>query len=275
MRKVRTHIIHLILLMVCAHAGLAEVSLPMPTHYVEDKAEIISLGHEQLLNELLYELELKTGVQFIVLTIDSTYSVPIEQYSLALANQWALGQKDVDNGFLFTVAYLDHKYRFEVGYGLERVLTERYLDRLGAKVLTPAMQGMRSSEGVYLATLAVANQLAVHYGVSLSGVPAEYADPVKVDFGTTCIVWGLPLLVFGFMILGITGRGSVLWPIWLIRGRRYDGSLRDSFSSSREGFWGYGHGSYGGGGGFGNGSSGGFGGGSGGSFGGSGSTGGW
>lgn len=253
--------------------SIAKVSLPVPTHYVEDDASVISSYQEEKLNLLLNELEQKTGIQFIVLTINTTGGIPIEQYSIELAEQWKLGQKGKDNGFLLTIALNDRKYRFEVGYGLEGFLTDQYCGRVGRDVLVPAMKRRQYSEGIYQATLAVVNKIATHYNVQLSGIPSGYRDHVGRNKGTPCCFSIFPLLLFAFIFLSISGRGSVLWPLWFLMGMGY-GAHRNPFDYRQRGYWGY---SGGGLGGFGSGGfgGGGFGGGSGGGFGGGGASGGW
>lgn len=267
------------LLCLSLNAHPASVSLPMPINYVEDKADIISADYEQRLNGLLQELEQKTGVQFIVLTVSTTGGIPIEMYSIELVEQWKLGQENEDNGFLLTVALEDRKYRFEVGYGLEGFLTDQYCGRIGRQVLVPAMKQGRYSEGIYQATLAVVNTIADHYQVQLSGMPGSYHRPVEQQNGrrsrgTPCCFSLLPILLFLFIFLAATGRGSAFWPLWLLMGMQY-GTHRNPYDRHRRSYWGYSGGF--GGGGFGSGGfgGGGFGGGGGGSFGGGGASGGW
>jgi len=92
----------------------------MPRHYVEDYANVINESEERSLNGVLQELYQKTGAQYIVLTVLSAGGLPIEQFSIELAEKWKLGQKGKDNGMLFVLAKNDQKWRFEVGYGLVR-----------------------------------------------------------------------------------------------------------------------------------------------------------
>lgn len=258
--------------------AVAKVSLPVPAQYVEDKANIVSSQDEQRLNSLLKELEQKTGAQFIVLTVDSTNGVPIEQYSIEIVEGWKLGQAGKDNGFLLTVAYRDRKYRFEVGYGLEGFLTDQYTGRLGRDILVPAMRANRPSEGIYQASLAVAKSIAEHYGVQLSGVPAGYRAPAaRPSGGGPCCFQFVPLVFILLMLLAAMGRGSIFWPLWLLLGSGY-GAHRNPYNRHQRDYWGYGGGLGGGfGGGFGGrgGFGGGFGGGGGGGFGGGGSSGSW
>jgi uncharacterized protein len=265
--------IFIALLLSYLNVSSASVSLPMPTNYVEDKAGIIAADYERRINGLLQELEQKTGVQFIVLTVPSTGSVPIEMYSIELVEQWKLGQADKDNGFLLTIAFEDRKYRFEVGYGLEGFLTDQYCGRVGRQILAPAMKQGQASEGIYQTVLAIANKIATHYGVQLSGIPAGYRDPVSRRSGTPCCTLIIPLLLFLFIILAASGRGSVFWPLWFLFGMQY-GAHRNPYNRGQRGYWGYTGGGFGSGG-FGSGGFGGFGGGGGGSFGGGGASGGW
>ncbi|MCE5186112.1 MAG: TPM domain-containing protein [Planctomycetaceae bacterium] len=270
MKRTLLYVLCFALLPQCVPA--AKVSLPVPANYVEDKAAIVSAEHEQRLNGLLKELEQKTGVQFIVLTVKTTGGIPIEQYSIELAEQWKLGQADKDNGLLFTIAFDDRAYRFEIGYGLEEFLTDQYCGRVGRDVLVPAMRQGRSSEGIYQTTLAIVNTIAKHYNVQLSGIPAGYRPPAKQGSPTPCCAMLYPIF-FILLFVTLASRGSILWPLWLLFGMRY-GAGRNPYSHSQRGYWGSGGGfggGFGGRGGFG----GGFGGGGGGGFGGGGASGGW
>ena len=48
----------------------------------------------------------------------------IEAYATQLFNTWRLGRADKNNGVLLLVAPNERKVRIEVGYGLERRLTD-------------------------------------------------------------------------------------------------------------------------------------------------------
>jgi len=244
---------------------LAQADLPMPRHYVEDYANVINDAHEQSLNGILQELEQKTGAQYIVLTVETTGGLPIEQFSIELAEKWKLGQKGKDNGILFVIATKDRKYRFEVGYGLEGFVTDAYCGRVGRDVLVPYLKTNRYSEGIYQANLQVAQKIAAEAGVTLTGAPRLDRQPVQRrnrTVGAPCCCWTLlPLLILLFLLGGL-GRGMGWWFFlpFMLGGFGTPGGYGRSGS--------YGGGSFGGG-------FGGFGGGMGGGFGGGGASGGW
>jgi len=247
-------------LVISAVMVLAAVDLPMPQHYVEDYANVINSPEEQSLNGILQELEQKCGAQYIVLTVQTTEGLAIEQFAIELAERWKLGQKGKDNGMLFVLAAKDRRYRFEVGYGLEGFITDQYCGRIGREAMVPYLKKGNYSEGIYQANARVAQRIAEQYGVALSGMP-KFSQPAERLRGFPCC----SLLPFLFLLLILSGRFGLGW--WLLLPFLFGG----------RGFGGYGSygrsGSYGGGsfgGGFG-----GFGGGMGGGFGGGGASGGW
>ena len=252
----------LTLITVTTPAGYAQANLPVPSHYVEDYANVINPSEEKSLNGVLQELEQKTGAQYIVLTVQTTGGVPIEQYAFELADKWKLGQNDKDNGMLFVLAQNDRKWRFEVGYGLEGFITDQYCGRIGRNVLVPYIKQGNTSKGIYESNLQIVQQIATEYGVTLSGMPKLIPVPDRERRRALPCCSLLPLLFFMFLIFGGRGRGMGMWfflPFML-------GGFGGRGGYGRSGS--FGGGSFGGG-------FGGFGGGMGGGFGGGGASGGW
>jgi len=255
-------IITLTLLSALAATGYSQTDLPMPRHYVEDYANVINESEERSLNGVLQELYQKTGAQYIVLTVLSAGGLPIEQFSIELAEKWKLGQKGKDNGMLFVLAKNDQKYRFEVGYGLEGFVTDQYCGRIGRDVLVPYLKKGDYSGGIYQANLQIIQRIASESGVSLTGMPRIAPVPVRRRRRVAPCCSALPILIFMLLMFGGRGRGMGMW----------------FFLPFMMGGFG-GHGGYGRSGSFGGGSFGGgfggFGGGMGGGFGGGGASGGW
>ena len=247
------------LFLTCSASALAQESLPEPRHYVEDYANVINSSDEQSLNGILQELEQKTGAQYIVLTVDTTGGLPIEQFAIELAEKWKLGQKGKDNGMLFVLAKEDRRYRYEVGYGLEGFVTDAYCSRVGREVLVPYLKRGDYSQGIYQANLQIIQKIASEAGVTLTGMP-KISQQRPAVIGLPCCSL-LPLL-FLFLILFVglgRGLGWFLLPFIL-------GGFGGHGGYGRSGS--YGGGSFGGG-------FGGFGGGMGGGFGGGGASGSW
>jgi len=255
-------ILILSLLSVLAATGYGQADLPMPRNHVEDYANVINDSDEHSLNGVLQELEQKTGAQYIVLTVLSTEGLPIEQFSIELAEKWKLGQKGKDNGMLFVLSKNDRKYRFEVGYGLEGFVTDQYCGRVGRDVLVPYLREGDYSRGIYESNLQIIQRIATEAGVSLTGMPKITPAPVRDRRRGLPCCSALPILFFMLLIFGGMGRGMGWWFFlpFMMGGFGGHGGFGRSGS--------FGGGSFGGG-------FGGFGGGMGGGFGGGGASGGW
>lgn len=246
--------------------AFAQANLPMPRHYVEDYANVINSSEEKSLNGILQELEQKTGVQYIILTVQTIGELSIEQFSLELAEKWKLGQKGKDNGMLFTLAVKERRYRFETGYGLEGIVPDQYCGRVGRDVLAPFLKQGNYSQGIYQANLQIIHKIASDSGVSLTGMPKLKPVPSARSRygrrGLPCCGGAIFPLLFLFLILsrGGRGRGGLFFLPFMFGGFGGHGGYGRSGS--------FGGGSFGGG-------FGGFGGGMGGGFGGGGASGGW
>ncbi len=245
-----------------ATPGYGQTDLPMPKHYVEDYAGVIDNSDEHSLNGILQELEQKTGAQYIVLTVQTTGGLPIEQFAIELAEKWKLGRKGKDDGLLFVLARNDRAWRFEVGYGLEGFVTDQYCGRVGRNVLVPYLRKGQYSQGIYQANLQVVRTIAAEAGVALSGMPKIDPVPVGNDGRGLPCCGALPLLFLLLLIFGGLGRGMGWWFLlpFILGGFGGHGGYGRSGS--------FGGGSFGGG-------FGGFGGGLGGRFGGGGASGRW
>ena len=101
----------------------AGYSFPALTGRVVDAANLLSPANETALTAQSAALERHTGHQFVIATVVSLGGHPIEDYSLHLANHWGIGRKHIDDGLVLLIAPNERKVRIEVGYGLEKTVT--------------------------------------------------------------------------------------------------------------------------------------------------------
>jgi len=232
-----------LVLAVAAAARADVMKLPMPGQYVADYASIIDTASKQKLLGLLQELEQKTGAQVIVLTLPDLEGYAIEGLSIHLAhNRWKLGQKGKDNGVLITVAPKERKYRIEVGYGLEGILPDGLVGRIGRTDFVPNFKNGDYGTGIYQATARVAGIIAADAGVTLTGMPD--LPQLQRSSGLARGLAGLLPLIIIFILLA---RGGPLG--WILFGWGASAAFRGWGGSSGGGFGGGGFGSFGGGGG--------------------------
>ena len=94
------------------------------TGRVVDDANIIAPSTERQLGARSEALEHETTDQLVVVTLPTLRGAKIEQVGLALGRGWGVGRKNLDNGVVLLVAPNDRQVRIDVGYGLERLLTD-------------------------------------------------------------------------------------------------------------------------------------------------------
>ncbi|MBO0473764.1 hypothetical protein IGL98_003479 [Enterococcus sp. DIV0840] len=95
--------------------------------FVDDQAGLLSEETKQAIiqaNESDFK-QLPGSPQFVLKTIKKLpKNETIETYANETFQTLGIGDKDLNNGFLFVIAVSDRKYRLEVGYGVEDVITD-------------------------------------------------------------------------------------------------------------------------------------------------------
>jgi len=97
--------------------------------YVNDYANILSSESSEI-ESILKSLHTQGSAEFAIVTINSLEGRDIDGYAFELA-EGKLGDKEKNNGLLLLVSLEDRKYRFEVGRGLEPVLPDIIVGRIG------------------------------------------------------------------------------------------------------------------------------------------------
>jgi uncharacterized protein len=122
--------------------------------FVNDYAGIIDPGTKAQLDDSLKQIYDSGVAQYSIVTIKSLEGKDIESYSLNLA-QSHLGSTQTNNGLLLLVAVDDRQYRFEVGRGIEDILNDAKVGRIGRTYLVPNFKAGNYSNGILEASLAV------------------------------------------------------------------------------------------------------------------------
>jgi len=245
----------LVLLIGVGNYGMA-IRIPNKTNTrVNDLAGILNRSEKATLENLLKDTEFETSSQVALLTVPSLEGEAPEDFSLRVVEKWDLGQKEFDNGVLILVAMAERKIRFEVGYGLEPILTDAKSSYIIRKFMTPAFKQRNYYTGLYKGLKAVTGLITKEFEITPEQLKKFQKEQKKAK-GTHLPIGFIIFLVF--IIVSIFKGGS-----------RGGGGRVASAILLGSVLGGGGH--RGGGGGF---SGGGFSGG-GGSFGGGGATGGW
>jgi len=224
-----------------ASAALAEQAkdLPPPTDYVSDYAHVLSPEAVARLDRICGQLDhSQANSQIAIVTVQTLDGDDAADYANQLEDKWKVGRKGTDKGVLFLLAVNDHKYRIDVGYGLEGILPDGKVGDIGREMV-PALRANDFDGAVTLAVGQVAQVIAADAKVSLDEEPAPVAAPVRHASVPGKLILLIILLVFfgGFHLLRFL-LGFGLFSSWFGRGPWIGGG----------GFGGFGGGGFGGGG---------------------------
>ena len=159
----------------------AAVVRPSEAFYVLDQANVLSDALENEILDSNQRLNRACGAQIVVVTVHTTGSEAIDDYANALFNQWGIGDKGKNNGFLLLLAVGDDNYYALCGSGLQckfsRGQVKQYLD----DYLEADFAAKRYEEGVIRLFNAVYARVAVIYGVdNKSAVKLPAASPTPM-----------------------------------------------------------------------------------------------
>ena len=231
--------------------------------YVNDFANVLNVATRARLTELCTEVNQKAQAQIVVVTVKSLQGRPIWDYSIDLATRLGIGPKQTNRGALILLAVDDHRYRVEVGYGLEAILPDGKVGGIGRDAV-PYLRQNDYDAAMTLMTSEVATVIAADRGVTLTGIVTAPRRQNNAPSGLSEIFLLLFLIFIIFSIFRRAGGpGSRMGP-----GGWVGPMMGGMGGGMMGGGWGGGFGGGGGGGG-------GFGGFGGGSFGGGGASGSW
>lgn len=128
-------------------------SLPSPKkqgqdYYVTNPNAILSSETVFKLDRMSKLIDSLTGAEFAIAAVNDYEGDSDFQFALDLFNKWGIGKKDADNGLLLFLAIDRREYRFIAGYGMESVMPDAYLKRIGEKYLVPKFQVGDYDQGV-------------------------------------------------------------------------------------------------------------------------------
>ncbi len=232
--------------------------LPKPNDYVSDYAHVLSAETIARLDSVCAQLDhSQANAQLAIVTVHNLDGDDAADYANQLEDKWKMGRKGSDKGGLLLLAVDDHKYRIDVGYGLEGILPDGKVGDIGREMV-PYLRANDYDSAVTVAVDEMAQVIAADAKMTLTDAQEPAGQPMPQTRHSDGLD-KLLLLLFVIIFFG----GSSIFRLLLGFG------LFSSVFNGRN--WGGGGFSGGGGGGFGGGGGGGgFGGFGGGGFGGGG-----
>lgn len=204
------------MLTACTTSEKIPISTAEKDVYIYDEDNIIDDNVEKELNQMLVELEKKTEIEFVVVSVKSLLDQSIEDYSNNLFNTLGIGKKGEDNGILLLFSRSDEKVRLEIGRGLEGCLNDSKCGRILDTFFVPYRENDKYTKATKMTVQAVLNVLAEEYEINIQNLEEDIQVEDNSDNGIPLWLW----IILIFLVILIFSVGS------------------DSSSSSHGGFFG-------------------------------------
>ncbi|MBU1569296.1 MAG: TPM domain-containing protein [Proteobacteria bacterium] len=199
----------LIFIVFPCYAGALDV--PALKGRVNDYASVLSPETENKLEVTLSALESSDSTQVVVLTIPSLEGEVLEQFSIKVAEEWKIGQKNKDNGAILFISKNDRKIRIEVGRGLEGKLTDLLSGRIIQYEIVPKFREGDFNGGIEAGVNAIVS--VVHGEYTSSGSDTRQKKGANPFFSLIIFLFVFTAALSGFSkILGGVS-GAALLPI--------------------------------------------------------------
>ncbi len=115
-----------------------EFLLPTQKGYVNDFANIFDIKTKEELEQTLTNFKEQAKIDIVIATVRTTGDKTAFDYSIILANQWAVGAKNPDkSGILILIAVEDRKWHIQITRGLEKILSNSEVEELGGLMRSP------------------------------------------------------------------------------------------------------------------------------------------
>ncbi|MEM3374515.1 MAG: TPM domain-containing protein [Candidatus Woesearchaeota archaeon] len=214
--------------------------------FVNDYSNLLSYEEISNIENVLKEIYDSGIAEYSVVIVDSLEGYDIESFSYNLA-EGRLGNKEKNNGLLLLIALQDRKYRFEVGRGLEPLLPDVIVARIGRNILEPNFRNFQYGQGILDSSIAIRDFL---FNNTESLYYKEFMKKDNSEKYAFMIFFGLIFMVILILIFVNKSNKSIKKrdEDYFVSGFMLGTILNNDNFKGRGGFGGFGGGSFGGGG---------------------------
>lgn len=163
-------------------------------NYVSNPDGTLSAQTVARINSELLALQQQTSIEVAVVVVESIGDMSPEDFGIQLFRKWGIGKKDKDNGLLILLATGDRLIRFEVGYGLEGVLTDAISKRIQTTRMMPYLQS-GDWDGAMLVAVDAVTELVTDPDSDLRNEPDNLSRGYDSPLGGMLFVLGAVIVI--------------------------------------------------------------------------------
>lgn len=169
-------------------SGTSEAKVPFSKNgvYVYDTARVIEAGEEKYINDMLAELEIKSGVKFTTVSVKDLYGEDINEYAERVFQSHEMN-KQTSGVFVFSKA--DKVAAVKTTAGLENVLSEKDIENIFRRHYTPNIEKREYEQAVCGPVKSIIGWISSGYGVDVTVLKfsTQYEGNPFIDLGIIMI----------------------------------------------------------------------------------------
>ena len=171
--------------------------------YVNDLSDpgVLLQNEEDALTSLCYDIDDLSTAEVAILIVNTTQPLGIDAFAVETFEKNGIGKEGLDNGVLIVVSVDERQWRIEVGYGLEGILNDAKVGRIGDANLTPALLAGDYYVGLYDTTYELGTEIVDNYTP-----PSDQPAPRLWIFDW----WALLVAIAIFLFLGAVTKGRAI-----------------------------------------------------------------
>ena len=141
-----------------AAGGEKKPVFPTPLGYVSDYAELIEPDWQNRIRQVCKELEDRTGIEMIVVTIaTASPHSHTREYAEGLYKKWHIGAAQQERGLLLLASLKERQSVVVLGRSLLSAVGKTTLDELSEQYLIPMFKNGRYGESLYRTAVGLAS----------------------------------------------------------------------------------------------------------------------
>ncbi|MGP1438664.1 MAG: TPM domain-containing protein [Treponema sp.] len=189
------------------------LDVPQLSGCINDYAGLLENSKKQELESFLRHINDASKVQVALLTINSLEGDAIEDYSIRVAEEWKLGDAKESSGAILIISKEDKKMRIEVGYGLEKDLTDVVCAKIINNLIAPSFKRGNYYKGISEGLYAI-----VSYALKDERLIKESSKKQNIIEDEESLIfkwWKLLGMLFILYIFVFKRTGNLFWPLFL------------------------------------------------------------
>jgi len=129
-------------------------SIPNPTKrnsYIANPDGVIKPDIEKIIAERLQNIKNTSSNQVAIVIVKTIDDQVPKDFAVKLFDKWGIGEKGKDNGLLILLVMDQRRIEFEVGYGLEGIITDYRSNDIIQNYMLPEMKSARVDQAINFA----------------------------------------------------------------------------------------------------------------------------